>query len=449
MAPVLDERDDRDLRVTGELPSGLNGIFVRNGPNPQFPPVSVYHPFDGDGMIHAVYLEQGRARYRNRWVESKGLLAERKRQRACYGSVAKFMAPDPDVLEEGGFLKNTANTHTVRHAGRYFGLMEGGKPTELSREMATLGEWDFAGALKGPMTAHPKLDPVTGEMIFFAYSPFPPYLRHHVVDAAGTLTHSIAIDIPAPVMVHDFAITERYSIFFIAPGIFDVPAMMRGEPGVRWEPERGTRIGVVPRHGRGDEVRWFDIPNRYVVHFWNAWEAGRTIVVHAPAFESMPGGLAFDDAPADIQTPVPWKWTIDLDAGTVKTDQTDDQPGEFPRIDDRFAGRPQRFLYNALARSWEFAFDFHGVIKYDVATGRSAQFIHGATAVSGEHVFAPDPNGTAEDDGWLLTMVTDRATDTSSLAVLDARDVAAGPIARIHIPRRVPLGFHANWFPEA
>jgi carotenoid cleavage dioxygenase len=344
-------------------------------------------------------------------------------------------------------MKNTSNTHTVHHAGRFLALMEAAKPTELSRELETLGEYDFGGKLEGPMTAHPKLDPKTGEMIFIGYSPFPPYLRHHVVDASGAIVHSVAIEIPAPVMMHDFAVTEHYSLFFDAPAVFDVEAMMRNEAGVRWEPKRGTRIGVLPRHGRADEIRWFEIPNCYVVHFFNAWDSGRTIQIYAPAFESMPGGLAFDN-PVQIEEPKPWKWTIDLDAGTVKAEQTDDESGEFPRIDDRRAGRKQRFMYNALARSWAFDFDFHGVIKYDVEGGRSQRFIHGDTAVSGEHIFAPNPSGTAEDDGWLLTMVTDRATEKSDLVVLDARDLAAGPVARVHIPRRVPLGFHANWFPE-
>lgn len=449
MAPVLDERDDRDLRVTGTLPAGLDGMFVRNGPNPQFAPLGKYHPFDGDGMIHAVYVENGRAHYRNRWIESKGLLAERRRGRACYGSVSEFRLPADDVLAEAGALKNTGNTHTVHHAGRYFALMEAGKPTALSRELATLGEHDFAGKLEGPCTAHPKIDPETGEMIFFGYSPFPPYLRHHVADASGALVHSVAIDLPAPVMMHDFAVTERYSLFFDAPAVFDIEAMMRNEAAVRWEPQRGTRIGVLPRHGRADDIRWLDIPNCYVVHFFNAWDDGRRIHMYAPAFASMPGALALNDHPVQTEEPKPWKWTIDLDTGRVSAEQIDDQSGEFPRIDDRRAGRRHRYMYNALARSWQFDFDFHGVVKYDVDAGRSQRFIHGDSVVSGEHVFAPAPGGTAEDDGWLLTMVTDRKTEKSALVVLDARDLAAEPVATVHLPRRVPLGFHANWFARA
>lgn len=446
MAPVLDERDDRDLKVSGELPRGLRGMFLRNGPNPEFAPIAAYHPFDGDGMLHAVYFEDGRARYRNRWIESRGLLAERKRGHACFGSVAGFSLPDQEVMDEVGVLKNNANTHTVHHAGRYLALMEAAPPTEFSRDLATLGEYDFGGLLKGPMTAHPKLDPSTGELLFFGYSPVPPFLRYHVADASGALVHSVTIDLPVSVMIHDFAITENYAIFLDAPAVFDLEAMMRHEPGVRWEPERGTRIGVLPRRGRGDEIRWFEIPNCYVVHFFNAWESGRTLEIYAPAFDTMPGGLSMSRM-EQTEEPKPWRWSLDLDSGRVQATQFDDRSGEFPRIDDRRAGRRQRYLYNSIARGWDFNFDFHGVVKYDLESGRAEQFVHGDTAVSGEHVFVPNPEGTDEDDGWLLSMVTDRASEKSALAVLDAREPSAGPVARVHIPRRVPLGFHANWFP--
>jgi carotenoid cleavage dioxygenase len=447
MAPVSDERDDRDLQVEGRLPAGLQGIFTRNGPNPQFAPLGAYHPFDGDGMIHALYFEDGRVRYRNRWIESAGLLAERKRGHACYGSVSQFRLPEQDVMDEAGLMKNNANTHYVRHAGRYLALMEAGKPTEMSRELETIGEYDFAGKLTSPMTAHPKIDPRSGEMLFFGYSPFPPYLQYHVANKQGEIVHSINIEIPAPVMIHDFAITENYAIFFDTPAIFDVEAMMRSEPGVRWEPAKGARIGVIPRLGGADEIRWFEIDPCFCVHFFNAWEDGSRIEIYAPRFDRMPGGLQFDN-PMQTEEPYPWHWTVDLDAGTVAAEQTDDRSGEFSRINDQRAGLQSRYLYNSIARSWEFEFDFNGVIKYDLEKGTSQHYIHGDDAVSGEHVFAPDPAGSAEDGGWLMTVVSDRKTEKSEVVILDARDLNAGPVAKIHIPRRVPIGFHANWMAE-
>jgi carotenoid cleavage dioxygenase len=447
LTPVYDERDDRDLRVTGELPTGLQGMFVRNGPNPQFAPRGAYHPFDGDGMVHAVYFEDGTVRYRNRWIDSKGLEVERRHGEAVYGGLAEFVVPDREVIAEGGLVKNTANTHTVRHGGKLLALLEVCPPTQISRELETLGEWDFDGALRGSFTAHPKIDPVSGEMLFFGYQPIPPYLRYYVVDPSGAIVHEADIDLPNPVMIHDFVATEHWTIFLDSPALFDASSMMSGGPMVRWAPEMGTRIGVMPRFGSNEDVRWFDVDDQYVVHFFNAWEVGDRIEVRAPRFSRMPGGFEFDH-PTGRETPMPWRWSIDLAAGTITDAQTDDRGGEFPRINDRFATRPTRYLYNCMARSWQFEFEFHGVVKYDTETGTTTEHFYGDSEVSGEHAFAPDPDGTAEDDGWLLSIVTDRATESTDLVVLDARQVDAGPIARVHLARRVPIGFHANWFAE-
>src|SRR5690606_25653284 len=159
-APVFDERSVNGLRVTGELPAGLRGAFLRNGPNPAFPPLGRYHIFDGDGMVHGVWFDgDGGARYANRWVRSRGLLAEAAAGKALFGGLSEFSLPEPEVLEAAGMMKNTANTHIVGHAGRTLALMEGSRPTELGADLETVGECDFGGALHGAMTAHPKFDP--------------------------------------------------------------------------------------------------------------------------------------------------------------------------------------------------------------------------------------------------------------------------------------------------
>ena len=446
-APVSEERDDAELSVIGEIPEALSGMFVRTGPNPQFAPMGAYHPFDGDAMLHAVYLEGGTARYRNRWLESKGLLAERKRGKACYGGMSNFQIPEADIVAEGGILKNTGNTSTIRHAGRYFGLLEAGPPTEFDRDLNTLGEYDFDGQLVGPVTAHPKIDPVTGEMVFFGYSPVSPYLRYHEVTAAGELTSSVEIDIPHPIMIHDFVMTENYVLFFDSPAVFDLDAMFAGNEPMSWQPNNGTRVGIVPRGGNGEGIRWFEMDNCYVVHFYNAWESGNTIEVRAPRMEDMPGGFEFEN-PGAAREPMPWRWVIDLDKGTVTDEQTDDLASEFPRINDNFAGRETQFLYSCPQRSWDFEFDFEGVLKYDKTSGERQSHFYADSQISGEHAFAPDPNGTSEDDGWLLSFVVDRATEQSELVILDARDLAAGPVARVQMATRVPIGFHANWFAD-
>jgi carotenoid cleavage dioxygenase len=222
---------------------------------------------------------------------------------------------------------------------------------------------------------------------------------------------------------------------------------MAGGPALKWSPDNGTRLGVLPRRGGADDIVWHDIDTCYIVHFFNAWEDDGRIEIRAPRFSAMPGGFEFDH-PTGREAPVPWRWSLDLASGQVTHEQTDDRPGEFPRVNDDHATRATRYLYNATARSWELEFEFNGVVKYDLHTGAVQSYEYGDTEVSGEHVFAPDPERTDEDAGWLLTMVADRATDTSFLSVLDATDLGAGPVAKVRIPCRVPLGFHANWFAD-
>lgn len=445
-APVGDERDDPELRVTGELPAGLRGVYLRNGPNPAFPPLGRYHLFDGDGMIHGVEIGDGRASYRNRWIESRGLQAERRAGRALFGGLGEFRLPDPEVIDEVGIMKNTANTNVVRHAGRYLALMEAAHPTELTRQLDTIGEFDFDGRLQGPMTAHPKWDPDTGELLFFGYSPFPPYLRFHVADATGTLRRSVDLDLPAPVMMHDFACTGDHAVFLDLPAIFDLDAMMAGGPAVTWQPERGARIGVLPREGDADDITWIEVEPFWAFHMLNAFEDDGTIVLDGCRADRL--NTAFgDDELSEPVRPRLHRWRIDPVAHTVRDEPLDDRPGEFPRIDDRRGGLPHRYGYTASAASWDTeTVTFDGVVKHDLETGSSRAHRYGDRCAAGEAVFAPDPDGTAEDDGWLLNLVHDHDADESGLVVLDARDLAH--VATVHLPRRVPFGFHGNWLPD-
>lgn len=239
-APVDDERDDPTLRVTGDLPPGLRGQFLRNGPNPQFPPIGRYHLFDGDGMVHGVAFDgEGGAPYANRWVRNAGFEAEREAGCALFGGLSDFRLPPDDVFARVGPVKNTANTHVIRHAGRILTMMEGQGPIEIDEHLQTVGPYDFAGALAGSMTAHPKEDPVTGELVFFGYSPMAPYLRVHAAAPDGTLTWSTVVELPGPVMMHDFVITATRVVLFDLPAVFDLHALISGEPGIYWDPSKG------------------------------------------------------------------------------------------------------------------------------------------------------------------------------------------------------------------
>ena len=248
MAPVGDELDVATLPVTGVLPAGLRGAFVRNGPNPAFEPVGRYHMFDGDGMLHAVTFRDGTVSYRNRWIRSRGLGAEIAHGAAIYPGLGEVMH-FPDRGSPGRGTGEEPGEHPY-HPPR------GSLPGAVGRRAAHRGGrrpgHDRRARLRrparGPMTAHPRLDPRTGEMLFFAYSLFEPYLRYHVVDATGALVHSVAIDLPAPVMMHDFVITEDHAVFLDSPIVFNMESLGEG-PMVSWRPENGARIGVMPRLG--------------------------------------------------------------------------------------------------------------------------------------------------------------------------------------------------------
>ena len=451
--PVAVELDVASCAVSGALPAGLRGSFVRNGPNPLFEPIGRYDLLDGDGMLHEVAFGEGGVSYRNRWIRSRGLGAELALGGAIYpglGDVTSF--PDRSLTGDAGPVKNPANTHVVEHAGRRLALWEGGLPTEVTRDLGTVGEFDFGGRLRGAMTAHPRLDPRTGEMLMFGYSLFEPYLSYHVVDADGTLSHSVDLDLPAPVMIHDFVVTESYAVFLESPYVFDLANLGSG-PLVRWMPERGARIGVLPRRGAAADIRWFDVEPGHVQHFWSGFEDGDRIEFHgcrydAPAF-GMDDSVPLEERAAQDHTARPARFRVDLEAGRAGWEPIDDLEGDFNRINPAFDGVRVRYLYmSAFTIPGRHLGDFDAIVRYDDRTGERVVWSAGPDGHVGECVFAADPDGTAEDDGWLLVVVSDGRTDASDLVVLDARDVAAGPVARVHLPGRVPFGFHGNWFPE-
>lgn len=454
-APVPDEICVTDLPVSGHLPPALNGTYVRNGANPAFEPLGGYHPFLGDGMVHAVVLDGGRARlYRNRWVRTDALAAELAVGRPLYSGATTLAVGDPEQPDGSPFMKNPANTHVIRHGGRILALCEAGPPWELTPDLATVGAHDFGGRLAGAMTAHPKVDPGSGELLFFGYSPLAPYLRYHVADVAGCLVRSEDIDLRAPVMMHDFVCTADHVVFLDAPAVMDLadPSQL-----ISWQPERGARIGVMPRSGGNEDVVWVEVEPCFVFHFMNAWSEGDVVSFDACRMGSLDFGLGASGPgssagpPAADPTPRLHRFSVDLAARTARVDQLDDRPADFPRVPDDRAGPPNRYGYAATLERPMAPTDilgFDAIIRYDLEAGTSSVATMSGQVV-GEGVFVADPEGQDEQDGWVLTLAWDRATDRSDLVVLDARDLAAGPLARAHLPRRVPYGFHGSWLPAS
>ncbi len=443
-APVRAETQAENLRVVGALPRALEGMFVRNGPNPQFPPRGRYHWFDGDGMIHGVRLRDGRASYRNRYVRTPGWEAENRAGRAIWTGLAE--PPDLTHLLAGRPpFKNAANTALIWYQERLLALWEAGEPHALRLpDLHTLGAFNFGGRLNHPFTAHPKLDPRTGELVFFGYAPIRPYLRYTVANDRGEIVHTTSIELPRAVMMHDFAITERHSLFLDLPVTMDLQRLAQGQGIMRFQPELGARVGIIPRRGQGRDIRWFNIEPCYVFHTLNAWEDGDEVVLLGCRMETFPEEVASGGpTPANARGPSLHRWSFNLRTGAVRENAVEAPSCEFPRFRESLMGRATRFAYAGRVDGMQF----DGLLKIDLQSGRVEEHRHGRSRFGGEGVFVPHPDQRDEDAGWLLTFVHDQNENRSEMVVVDTRDFQAGPVARVVMPARVPFGFHGTWVP--
>jgi carotenoid cleavage dioxygenase-like enzyme len=437
LAPVADEIDALDLSVEGALPPELTGRYLRNGPNP-LPGETSPHWFLGHGMLHGVRLNAGRAEwYRNRWVRTLALDGK------------SMFAEDGSIDHRVGM----ANTHVIAHGGKIFALVESGFPHEVTPELGTVGPCDFDGRLTTAMTAHPKCDPVTGELHFFGYGVVPPYLTYHRLSADGELVISAEIAVPGPTMMHDFAITDQHAVFLDLPITFSMDRVATGMP-FAWDEGYGARLGVMPL-ARPGEVNWFEVDPAYVFHVGNAHtDPDGRVVLDAARYSAadtikMWGGLGSDpagpaaDAAATGQARL-HRWVLDPATGQATEAALHDRAVEFPTIDDDLVGRAARYRYAVTDDR-----DSASIVKFDTLHGTATEHPLGTDTVAGEAVFVPSAGrDRAEDDGWLISITTTRDRGASRLLVLDATDVSGPPVAAVTLPRGVPSGFHGSWIAD-
>jgi carotenoid cleavage dioxygenase len=291
-------------------------------------------------------------------------------------------------------------------------------------------------------------------MLFFGYSPFPPFLQYHVADRSGVLVRSEVIDIAWPSMIHDFAVTDQHVVFILCPIVFSIENAMSTGNLFAWEPDRGTRIGVMPRSGGSADVRWYDTDPCYVFHPMNAYAENGAIVLDVARYNAlrfMDPDASYDRTIGDQDAARLHRWRIDLrPGGSITSTPLDDTSGEFPRVDERRVGRKHRYGYIAATVPGNGAAStpvWTAIKKYDLEHGASVERRFGAGNGVGEPLFVPRRPDAAEDDGYVLVLVYDHARDASDFYILDARDIAGEPIAIAHIPNRVPYGFHGNWVP--
>jgi carotenoid cleavage dioxygenase len=436
-APVPDEHSAAGLTVRGTLPPDLDGRYLRNGPNP-LPGEDEAHWFTGPGMLHGIRLRDGRADwYRNRWIRTRELEGH------------PFIRHDLTI----DLTATPANTHVIRHAGTVLALCEVGLPYWVTPELETVGPYDFGGRLTTAMTAHPKEDPVTGELHLFGTGFVPPYLTYHRVTADGRLLDSRPVEVPGPTMMHDFAITEHHIVWMDLPVVFDAGLAGRGGMPYHWDEGYGARLGVMSRTPGSNRVRWYEVDPCYVFHVGNAYEdAPGRIVLDAVRYDRAgfqqawgdiggptgPSSLAGVLEPGHSQAPAALhRWTLDPATGRVTESVLDDRAAEFPTHNESLTGRPNRYLYTVSA---------DGIAKHDL-TGRTGHAHETpGSRYAGEAVFVPAADCADEDDGWLLSLVSDDDGRAGELLVLNATDLSVQAV--VELPYPVPAGFHGSWLPE-
>jgi carotenoid cleavage dioxygenase len=448
-SPVDQERDTEEMEVIGIIPTDLKGHFLRVGPNPVHVfSEEAYHTFDGDGMIHAIEFRNGKARYRNRFIENEGFKLEQERGDWVYKGMKSLMDPTPSRIPEGApSSKNLANTAFTYHNNTLYALHEPSQPTIISLpDLDTQGPTDFDGKLTHPFTAHPKIDKKSGEMIAYGYSFQAPFVSYSVIDQHGDLVHTTPITIPRSIFMHDFAVTEKYTLFLDFPITLDVGRAIAGGPAVDFEPQYGSRIGVMPRFGSDEDVRWFDVETGVVIHTANAWDEGDEVVLQASRSNTADIAGAGTSEGNNLQENQGrlHEWRINLKTGAVIERSLSDTPCDFTRVNDDYACHKTRYVYAGIFNT-ERAFTFDGVMKHDNKSGITSEYIYGPNRHGGEAVFAPKVDGDLEDEGYLVCFVHDEAENQSECQIIDARDITAGPVATLIMPCRVPYGFHAGW----
>lgn len=430
-APVDDELTAFDLDVKGEIPRELEGRFLRIGPNPIDPDPENYHWFIGSGMVHGLQLRAGRAEwFRSRYVRDDQVVAAK--------GWPPVEGPAPEMMLGGGL----ANTNIIGHAGQTWAIVEAGNyPVRLSHELETIARTDLEGTLPGGLSAHPHLDPDTGELHTAVYSPGWEHIQYLVVGVDGRVRKTVDVPVPGRPMVHDCMITKNYFILLDLPVVFDMEVLENGGSfPYRWTPEYGARVGLLPREGSAGDVTWHEVDLCYVFHPMNAYEdsAGRVVldvIRHPKMFATDMHG------PNEGATTLD-RWLIDPKGGPVKESRLDEHGQEFPRIDERRVGKTYRYGYTTGLGD---DLSLGGIKKHDFERGNAEIHNEGPSRGFMEPVFVPRTPDAAEDEGWILAYVYDKETDSSDVVIIEAQDFKAPPVATIRLPRRVPYGFHGNW----
>jgi len=460
------EGDIGDLELQGEFPAELDGAFYRVHPDPQFAPRFADDQFfNGDGMVTMFRIHQGRVDFRQRYARTDKWRLENEARHALFGAYRNPLTDDDRVK---GQHRGTANTNVLVHAGRLFAMKEDSPCLLMDPEtLDTHGYTSFGGDLDiSAFTAHPKIDPDSGNFCGFGYSLAGPLTRectYFEIDPEGQVVHRADFQVPYYTMLHDFGITRDYAVFNVSPWSSDWSVLEQNRPHFYYDRALPFYIGVMRRDGDGSDMRWFSLePSVCGCHVMNATQEGTKIHLDLPV--SATGSLPFfpnkDGTPYDPQEMITYlsRVTVDLASNTDTVESVTrlgQAPGEFPRIDDRFAGKAYR-------HGWQITYDFarpydgpagpfagviNSITHYDLTTGQEQSWWCGPDSAFQEPAFIPRSPDAPEGDGWLIALIDNHITNYSELCLFDALDVAKGPIARACLPFRLRQGLHGNWVP--
>jgi len=466
--PNTVEWDALDLQVLeGQIPLDLDGVYIRNTENPVHEAIGKYHPFDGDAMLHSIRFRRGHADYRNRFVPTKGFLAEKDAGHALWAGLAEHPRKSAEPRRNGNFpgaqgsLKDASSTDVVVHAGRVLSLFYqcGDVYSACPETLEPMGTETFGGRFpEDGVSAHAKVDERTDELLFFNYSKNAPYMHYGVVSKSRELVHYVPVPLPGPRSPHDMCFTERYSILCDFPLFWDPELLKKGVHATRFYPNIPSRFAVIPRYGHTHDIRWFEASPTFVLHFLNAYEEGDEIILDGYRQDDpMPASDQpfTPDAPdkyrrmmvyltMSAMKPRLTRWRFNLVTGGTSEECLNPRVGlEFGVFNQRFAGRKYRFAYSAVSKPGWFLFT--GLVKHDLETGSSIEVSFGHNRFGSEAPFAPRVGAKDEDDGYLVTFITDMERDQSECVLYDAKHLLDGPVCRLLLPHRISSGTHACW----
>lgn len=445
-----------EMQIIGEVPEDLDGIYIRNTHNNATDPRGIYHPFDGDGMLHAIKFEEGKVEYRNKFVRTTGFLAEQ----GARGALWPGMMQPGEYTRRGwgsmGVMKDNAGTDVGAHAGHLLAAMsQGSEPWCLSpHTLETFGaNKNWARLVPDGVASHYKVDNETGDMIFFNYPEKAPFMNYGVINSVDKLIHYVPIELPGARWPHDIGMTKNYSVLHDLPYFFDESALKAGVRKLEFHREVPARFGIIPRFGRSEDIKWFEATSCWVMHLANCYEDGDWVVQDACIWDNpvKPPLNANDDPFAKIKRNLDkhatnthmYRWMFNMVTGEVREENLDDEVTEFPIVSNDYVGVKNRYAYTSMfvPHEWLMA----GVKRFDWLSGTSERFEYGEGRYGSEVCVARAVGSKAEDDGYVITYITDMGEDRSEVLILRADDIEAGPVARIILPERISVGVHACW----